>query len=96
MSDSRVGSKPEPRLTTRRAGAFDTLSVNAICSIRLGVTVIEDATASNLRASKPGIIPSQLLSTQTQCACNCAQSASAMSTPKPVSVPSRCLYSSGG
>ncbi|MNL22607.1 hypothetical protein D3C87_1439590 [compost metagenome] len=88
LSDSKVGNRPDPRLTTSRAGALETLSVNAICSRRLGVTVIDDATASNLRASSAGIIPSQLLSTQTQRAFSSAHSASAMSTPKPVRVPS--------
>ncbi|MNY00329.1 hypothetical protein D3C86_1328190 [compost metagenome] len=96
LSNSRVGCNPDPRLATNRVGALDTLSVNAICSRRLGVTVIDDATASNLRASSAGIIPSQLLSTQTHRAFSSAHNASAMSTPKPVSVPSWFLYSSGG
>src|SRR5207253_7128299 len=96
FSDSTVGNRSDPRLTTNRAGALETLSVNAICSMRFGVMVIDDATASNLRASSAGIIPSQLLSTQTQWACSSSQSASAISIPKPVNLPSGVLYSNGG
>ncbi|MOA17529.1 hypothetical protein D3C78_1377930 [compost metagenome] len=54
---------------TRRAGALDTLFEKEICFSRCGVMVIDEAMASNFFACNPGIIPSQLLSTQTHLAC---------------------------
>ena len=70
--------------------------MKAICCCRFGVIVIDDAITSNLRASSPGIILSKLDSTHTQRACSSAHKAFVMSIPKPVSVPSGSLYSSGG
>ncbi|MOA31896.1 hypothetical protein D3C78_1530770 [compost metagenome] len=69
FSEAAVGCRLLPLRATNRAGALDTLSEKAICAWRCGVMVIDEAIASNFFASNPGIIPSQLLSTQTHLAC---------------------------
>ncbi|MDT4879704.1 hypothetical protein FQZ97_1154050 [compost metagenome] len=96
LRDSAVGSRPEPLRVTMDVGPENRRSEKSICFLRGSVTVMEDSTASILRAFSEGISPSKSLVTQVHLTLSSAQMALPRSISKPCNEPSGAVDSKGG
>ncbi|MNE64627.1 hypothetical protein D3C80_1600480 [compost metagenome] len=82
--------------TITEVGLRNSRALKSICFCRAGVTAIDDMIASNLRARRAGIMPSNSLCTQVHLTCSLAQMALPSSMSKPCRLPSAATDSKGG